>query len=66
MTHLLYLISVLLSGHAQVVEFDQPTGDLHHGDILVEYSVPSMSICDDRGGISMHIDGVLWCIGEDF
>jgi hypothetical protein len=66
MTHFLYLIGVLLSGHAHIVSYDQPTGDLQHGDVVVEVGVPTIDVCNHRGGIPMTIDGTIWCVGEDF
>jgi len=62
MSALLFLVATLLGGHAHVVAYDEPTGDLVPGDIVIEHHLPNRSVCDDRGG--RYVLG--FCVGEDF
>lgn len=62
----LIFIAALFGGSPVVVDHGQPTGDLHHGDVLIERGVPSRAVCDDAGGWSITVDGTIWCLGEDF
>ena len=62
MSALIGLIAALLSPQAHTVAYDEPTGPLQHGDVLIEYHVPTRAICDDRGGV--YVLG--FCYREDF
>lgn len=66
MSALLFLVATLLSGHAKLVDYDQPTGDLERGDILVERGAPSTAACDHRGAITVTVGGVRYCVGGDY
>jgi len=61
MSALLVLILSLLGGRAHVVERGQPTGDLQHGDVIVELNT-NANECHDAGGTPL---GTV-CIGLDF
>lgn len=55
-----------LAARVVVVANGEPTGPLSRGDILIEHHVPSLATCDQRGGVSVTVDDVIWCFGEDF
>ena len=50
MSAVIALLAALCAPHSVVVAYDQPTGDLAPGDVLIEHHVPTRAICDDRGG----------------
>ena len=62
MSALIGLIAALLAPTAHTVGYDEPTGPLTAGDVLIEHHVPTRAICDDRGGV--YVLG--WCHGEDY
>ena len=59
--NLLVFILTMLGGRAHIVNVDQPTGDLTHGDVLI---VVGGDRCDS--GWSFEADGTTWCVGVDF
>ena len=66
MSALLILICGLWYGQPHVVNYGEPTGNLTPGEVLVERGVPTLAACDQAGGLSITVDGVIWCLDEDY